>query len=508
MCILSVDYYTQCGCKYPRKENVARCGPWMSEQVRERARQLRKKCPPRNWWGSIKQATKEPDYEPCFVIEGDEVISGYCSECTARGPVFMENKRAEWARKKIELDHTHPPFYDYVNDFWFPTNSTSSNERKSHSWLCSRCEAAELKPHPTEKAKNPYELCCNWCGALQEWNKYRGFPESPESSPPGSQVYLGESKKPSLHRDWQAISQSVSCCITDNYSNNASTRSEHKPPAERGRQLPCLSGSGQLSDDDNQQNELEAPHPRPRQKVSQATSARLPGQNRYKFRQEPSASHQPVAQKLETQGATVLSTQASLPPPTKSYPNSSLQRTDHTRRRIAPRANDLDILCDGQRRSPSPILSRIPGVLHDTLHPPGQPSTCSLQRQQRIRRTPSLGEVRVMSNLSGGYMDDILNISSSVCSNPRPRTSPRHIPAILRPGQENSRQHLSLRHQEHYIPSPSSPTASEEKAAHQTLEAREHLREVQSLVDQARQERDRNNFHREVGDREKRRRLI
>jgi hypothetical protein len=167
-----MDYYTKCGCRYPRNEQIAHCGEW--------ARNKRGKLP-MNWLGGFLKDTKKES--PCVVKEDDEAIAGFCKACTSRGPVFMKHKQTEWARQKIVLDHIHAPFYDYVTSNWFPANLISSRERKSHFWRCSRCKAADLRPHPTEKTKNNHELCCNWSGALREWNRYRGFAESPERSP-------------------------------------------------------------------------------------------------------------------------------------------------------------------------------------------------------------------------------------------------------------------------------------------------------------------------------------
>lgn len=180
MCILKVDYYTQCGCKYTRRNSIKSCGPWISKHL-IRARE-RKSAPLRNWWGRVKSTLNVLKYEPCVMIAQDIAISGFCEECKSIGPQFMEARRMQWARDKMRLDHTHPPFHDYVNGYCHPANMYSSSERKSHAWLCSECTAAQLTPHPLEKVNNPYDLCCSWPGALQEWNRYRGFAESPEDS--------------------------------------------------------------------------------------------------------------------------------------------------------------------------------------------------------------------------------------------------------------------------------------------------------------------------------------
>jgi hypothetical protein len=128
MCVSNGAHYTECGCKHSQKGKMARCGPWLSEQVREKARQLMERTQPKTWWRGVKASASKPKYEPCVVQGGDEAIEGFCPKCTAQGPEFMKMKAEEWSWRKIELNHANALSKDYIHASQFANKLGSSQE--------------------------------------------------------------------------------------------------------------------------------------------------------------------------------------------------------------------------------------------------------------------------------------------------------------------------------------------------------------------------------------------
>ncbi|EPE27122.1 hypothetical protein GLAREA_03036 [Glarea lozoyensis ATCC 20868] len=377
MCILPVDYYTKCGCRYPNNEQIAYCA--------ERTRTIIKGRRPRNWLGGFLKDTKKES--SCVLKEDDDAIAEFCKECTSRGPLFMKYKKSEWARQKMVLDHTHSPFYDYVDNNWFPANGISSRERKSHFWRCSRCTAADLKPHPMEKAKNNHELCCNWSDALREWNRYRGYAESPERSPiisppvpPRPKERLEVANLPT-YADWKPLPSPT-------HNSKPSSRPIHKPRIEQRQQRRYLGAIRPLNDyEDQQTRTLEQGHaakyrPRP-STANQSHLETFATANMYERLNTTVLPQRPITSRESHSGSTLLRVPPNTPERLNSGPSVPSHRIAKPVQRPIP-----DILRPGYGGKDRQHSSRIQG--HET----SSSSFISINDQEVVQQA-ALGMERV-----------------------------------------------------------------------------------------------------------------